>query len=258
VRLNAYEWGDPEGPALVCVHGATSHGLRYRNLVERHLADHRVLSVDLRGHGRSGAEPPWRLETHVGDLLETAAAAGIERAAWIGHSFGGRLVAELAAAHPERVERLVLLDPAIGPLRRRLERADAILLDHSFGSIEEAVREWRAELALAPDELVEESVRDSIEQGEDGRWRYCYSRVAMVAAFGDMALAPPAPAQVPTLLVVPGHTDLVSAAEVERLRDALGPLLEVASVPGGHEVLLDALDETGAAVRAFLGAGVPA
>jgi lipase len=258
VRLNAYEWGDPDGPTLVCVHGATSHGLRFRNLVERHLPDHRALSVDLRGHGGSSAEPPWRLETHVDDLLETAAASGIDRAVWMGHSFGGRLVTELAAAHPDRVERLVLLDPAIGPLWRRLERADAILRDDSFGSIEEAVRAWRAELALAPDELVEESVRDSIEQGADGRWRYRYSRVALVAAFGELALAPPPPAEVPTLLVVPADTDLVGAADVERLREALGPLLEVVPVPGGHQVLLDALDETGAAVGTFLRAGVPA
>jgi lipase len=260
MRLNAYEWGDPDGPPLVCVHGASSHGLRYRNLIVRHLADHRALSVDLRGHGRSSDEPPWRLETHVDDLLETAAATGIERAVWMGHSFGGRLVSELAAAHPERVERLVLLDPAAGRLdpTGRLERAESLLRDESFASVEEAVRAWRAELTLAPDDLVEESVRDSIEQGEDGRWRYRYSRVALIAGFGDLALEPPPPARVPTLLVLAADSDLVRPEHVDRLRDGLGGLLEIVTVPGGHQVLLDALPETGAAVGAFLRAGVPA
>jgi lipase len=258
MRLNAYEWGDPDGPPLVCVHGASSHGLRYRNLVEGHLADHRALSVDLRGHGRSSDEPPWRLETHVDDLLETGAAAGIERAVWMGHSFGGRLVSELAAAHPDRVERLVLLDPAVGPLTNRLARAQELLEDQSFASIEEAVRGCRAELLRAPDHLVEESVRDSIEQAEDGRWRYRYSRVALIAGFGELALEPPPPARVPTLLVLGADSDLVQPEHVDRLRDGLADLLEVVTVPGGHQVLLDALPETGAAVGAFLRAGVPA
>ena len=72
-----------------------------------------MLAPDLRGHGRSGYEPPWTFATHVADPVETLDALEIDSAAWVGHSFGGRLTLELAAAHPERVRRAVLLDPAI-------------------------------------------------------------------------------------------------------------------------------------------------
>src|SRR5688572_19752174 len=110
--LHVHEWGSTAGDPIVCLHGVTGHSARYRRLAER-LPDRRVVALDLRGHGRSTWLAPWGIETHVADLVETARSLGIESAVWIGHSFGGRLVAELATRHPERVERAVLLDPAL-------------------------------------------------------------------------------------------------------------------------------------------------
>ncbi|MBD0339116.1 MAG: alpha/beta fold hydrolase [Thermoleophilia bacterium] len=78
----------------MCLHGVGAHGLRYRRLADR-LPGRRLVALDLRGHGRSGWQPPWDLDTHLADLLETVDALGLERPDWIGHSFGGRLVIEL-------------------------------------------------------------------------------------------------------------------------------------------------------------------
>src|SRR5437773_2536441 len=83
----------------------SARGRRFRRLAEERLAQrYRVVAPDLRGHGRSGHEPPWTIAAHLADIVETVAAAGVERAAWVGHSFGGRLILELAAREPERVE----------------------------------------------------------------------------------------------------------------------------------------------------------
>ena len=57
----------------------------------------------------------------------------------------------------------------------------------------------------------------------------------------------------PTLLVAAEHAKLVSAAELVLYRRALGDLLDVTIVPGGHIVLWDAFDETAAAIDDFLG-----
>src|SRR5574338_156323 len=111
-QLNVHEWGSPDGAPVVCLHGVTGHGRRFEALASR-LDGFRVVAFDLRGHGRSTSEAPWDVETHVADLLETAAALGVSSATWVGHSFGGRLVAELARRHPEAVGRAVLLDPAM-------------------------------------------------------------------------------------------------------------------------------------------------
>ena len=111
--LHVHEWGDPRGEPLVCLHGVTGYAGVYQRLAEERWSQRRVLAFDLRGHGRSGWEPPWTFATYVADLAETSAALGISAADWVGHSFGGRLVLELAAAHSELVRRAVLLDPAI-------------------------------------------------------------------------------------------------------------------------------------------------
>src|ERR671929_544430 len=102
--LHLHEWGEPAAPPLVCLHGITAHGRRFRRLAEERLARRfRVLAPDLRGHGFSDWEPPWTIAAHAADVLETVEAAGVERAAWVGHSFGGRPVLELAALAPGRI-----------------------------------------------------------------------------------------------------------------------------------------------------------
>src|SRR4029079_4137495 len=106
MELNVHEWGDPAAPAVVCLHGLNAHGRRFRRLAEDRLADRfRVLAPDLRGHGYSDWEPPGTSARHPDDVLKTVDAAGVARAAWLGHSFGGRLILELAARDPDRIER---------------------------------------------------------------------------------------------------------------------------------------------------------
>jgi lipase len=140
-RLHLHEWGERTAPPLVCLHGVTGHGRRFRRLAEERLAERfRVLAPDLRGHGRSDWEPPWTLRANLADVLETVAAAGVERAAWLGHSYGGRLILELAALEPERIERAVLLDPAIDLLPHvSFDMAEDHRRDRVFGSAEEAI-----------------------------------------------------------------------------------------------------------------------
>jgi lipase len=253
--LHAYEWGDAAAPAVVCLHGVNAHGLRYRRLAERLADRRRVVALDLRGHGHSGWEPPWDLETHVGDVLETIDALGIERAAFLGHSFGGRLVLELVARAPERVERAVLLDPAVWvPPPIALKRAEEQRDDHSYASVAEAILHRREGVPFAPDELLEEEMDVHLVQHEDGRYRLRYCQSAVIAAFGEMAKPPPleAACRVPTLMVRAPAGQVAVDAIVDACRAAYGEQLEVVDVDGGHIVLWDAFDETARAVEEFL------
>lgn len=239
---------------MLCLHGITAHGLRYRRIAERLAARRRVVALDLRGHGRSAWEPPWDLDTHVNDLLETAEALGIERAPWIGHSFGGRLVIELAARAPGRVERAVLLDPAVWvPPPVALDRAEEQRADRSFATVAEAIAERRAGSQLAPHELLAEEMELHLVQDGDGRHRYRYAQSAVVAAYGEMARPPALEglAGVPTLIVRAPAAEICPDAIVEACRAAI-PGLDVVDVPGGHIVMWDALGETLAAIESFL------
>ena len=64
--LHVHEWGDPEAPPVVCLHGITGHGRRFRQLAEARLASRfHVLAPDLLGHGLSDWEPPWSIKAHL-------------------------------------------------------------------------------------------------------------------------------------------------------------------------------------------------
>lgn len=247
MRLNVHEWGDPAGRPVVCLHGVTGHGARFRELAAR-LPGSRVVGLDLRGHGRSGYEPPWDIATHLADLLETATALGIGHGAWIGHSFGGRLVAELVATASERVERAVLLDPAmhIEPATA-LERAELLRTDISFATPDEAIEARLADgtLFTTPRSVLETEAGEHLEHGSDGCWRWRFSPVAAIVAWSEMSEVPPPYPTCPTLVVLGARSWIANVVP-----DASN--VEVVTVPGGHSVLWDDFEETAAAVAAFV------
>ena len=252
MTLNVFEWGDPGAPPLVCLHGVTSYGGRFEHLAARLADRYHVLAPDLRGHGRSSWEPPWDLEAHLGDVLGLVPEG---RAVWVGHSFGGRIVAEVAARHPERVERLVLLDPALQVLPHvAFDMAENERADAAYPSVEAAVqaRYDARRVLLAPRELVIESDAGHLEEGSDGLYRYRYCKSAVIAAWSIMATPPPPPAGVDTLIVVGADSWLTLDEQADVYRAALGDRLRIVTVPGGHTVYWDALDETSAALDSFL------
>ena len=108
------EWGEPDDPPLLLVHGVTSNSETFWRVGPCiAAAGRRVVAVDLPGHGRTGG---WRgrhrwIET-AADLAGFIGAAGLDGAdlAVVGHSWGAMTAASLPAAG-FRPERLVLLDP---------------------------------------------------------------------------------------------------------------------------------------------------
>jgi lipase len=251
VQLYVHEWGDPATPTVVCLHGVTGYGGRFRKLAEERLRGRHVLAPDLRGHGRSTWDEPWTFPEHVRDLLDTFD----EPAVWIGHSFGGRLVMELAARRPELVERAVLVDPAMRvPPDIARQLADLESRPKEFASPEEALAQVSQGLVSTPPEILQEELREHLVAAEDGRFRYRYSQPCAAAVYQELATAPPTydELRVPTLLVVGADSKLVSAAEAELYRRALGSLFDFTVVPGGHSCLWDAFEETAEAIERFL------
>jgi len=249
MRLHVHSWGDPDAPPVVCLHGVTGHGERFKRLAEERWArSFHVLAPDLRGHGRSGYEPPWTLSTHVADLIETLDGLGIDQADWAGHSFGGRLTLELAAAHPERMRRAVLLDPAVQILPHIAEVfADLERAEPLYDSPEDYAD--RREDS-APRELVLEDARLHCERLPDGRLRRRTSQPAVISIYGELASAPPSPdtLHAPTLLIYAPSYGLVRDDQLSGYADRV----ETLAVPGMHMVMWEAFDEVAAAVERFL------
>jgi pimeloyl-ACP methyl ester carboxylesterase len=118
VRLNVRHTPGGAGVPFVLVHGLASNA-RLWDEVAAHLAaaGHPSYAVDLRGHGESDL-PPEGYSTAVAaaDVAAVITSLGLTRPVVAGQSWGGNVVVALAAAHPELVSALALVDGGWGDL----------------------------------------------------------------------------------------------------------------------------------------------
>lgn len=253
MRLYVHEFGPGAGRTVVALHGVTGQAQVFRRLADR-LPDFRFVAPDFRGHGLSRKEPPWDLSMHLRDLRETLNALGISRAPFIGYSFGGRVAVELLAADRSRVEKLVLLDPALQMDQEAVINAtDRLLADPSYASVADAIAARRATATYAPQEHFDLWAKDLVP-GADGRLRLAVSRAAAITIFSELATPPPPfeTLRVPTLLIVGAESKLVTPRQLERYKYELGDFLEVTSVRAQHQVIGDAADAVADAIKVFL------
>jgi len=253
--LHVSEWGDPRGEPLVCLHGVTGYAGVYQRLAEERWRTRRVLAFHLRGHGLSGWEAPWTFATHVADLAETSEALGLATADWVGHSFGGRLVLEFAAAHPQLVRRAGLLDPAIQVLPEvALAAAEFERREPVYESAEDYVQERLLLYPDSPRAAIEHEAAHHLEHQRDGSLRRRTCQAAAVSIYGELASAPPPPSTLAaeTLLLYAPAYGLVHEGQVEAYRAALGERLRTIEVPGMHMVQWDAFAEVAEAVEQLL------
>lgn len=250
--LHVHTFGPDDGAPILALHGVTGHGARWRVLAEA-LPGTRFVAVDLRGHGRSPWTPPWNIEQHVSDVLAVLDDRCLDRVPVVGHSFGGAIAVHLARAAPERVERLALLDPALGlSARDMLASAEAACADESYGDRTAALANRALRWAGIDDTLVEAELDEHLVP--DGtRWRYRYCAAAAVVAWNEMARpAVTPPAGTPTLLLPAIQAYFVAQSWVRACRAELGDLLTVAEIDAGHMLYLEQTGEVAEHMRAFL------
>jgi pimeloyl-ACP methyl ester carboxylesterase len=105
-----------EGPPLLLLHGLAASARWWTRVVPTLSASHRVHAVDLPSFGESGRGVRFHLERVPEQLIALMDESGITRASIVGHSMGGLIAARMAAEHPDRVDRLVLVDAGFLPL----------------------------------------------------------------------------------------------------------------------------------------------
>jgi 2-hydroxy-6-oxonona-2,4-dienedioate hydrolase/2-succinyl-6-hydroxy-2,4-cyclohexadiene-1-carboxylate synthase len=137
IQLHYQQFG--EGPDIVMVHGITGNlAIWHLEIVPALMSDYRITTYDLRGHGYSDVPPTgYTTADHATDLRNLLDALGIQRAHVVAHSFGADVALHFTILFPERVNRLVLVEPAIAALRPLREREDWIGWEY-----------WRDKLAL--------------------------------------------------------------------------------------------------------------
>lgn len=118
-ELAALQWGEPEAPPLLSLHGWLDNAAGFSAVAPLLAKDFRVIALDLPGHGRSAHLPQGVARYHVADyvdhVLNAADALQLEHFDLLGHSLGAGVASLVAAATPARIRRLALIE-GLGPL----------------------------------------------------------------------------------------------------------------------------------------------
>jgi pimeloyl-ACP methyl ester carboxylesterase len=117
-RFGGLRNGNTGGMPLLALHGWLDNAASFRPMAPALAAAYDLVALDMPGHGRSfhyPADAEYSLFSTILDLLAAADALGWKRFALLGHSMGGAIGSLLAAAAPDRIERLYLIE-ALGPL----------------------------------------------------------------------------------------------------------------------------------------------
>jgi len=124
LRLAGLEWGPADGSPVIALHGWLDNAASFSGLAPL-LDNHRVIALDLTGHGRSDHRPAGcshHFVDWVPQVLEAADVLGLETFDLVGHSMGAGISSMVPAAAPDRVRRLVLIEGA-GPMAIKPEEA---------------------------------------------------------------------------------------------------------------------------------------
>jgi pimeloyl-ACP methyl ester carboxylesterase len=136
-------------PPLVFVHGAACNRRFWSQQVPRFCSAHRVVTVDLRGHGESDAPSErYTVRLFADDLASTCTQLRIESPVVIGHSLGGLVALDFASTYPDHVGAAVLIDPPLLPPGGRAEVVRALVAGLRGPDPNSALRAYFAGLFL--------------------------------------------------------------------------------------------------------------
>lgn len=231
------DWGDPQRPALLVLHGLGAHAHTWDHVAEALADRYRVIVPDLRGHGRSGWTASYTWQLLLEDALSLIAALGVPQVALCGHSMGGRVAYMLASRHPGRVARMVIAEAApLDPPAEDRSGPPPPLAIERYATVAEARAEACRRQPYADRAALGHEVTYGLRLGEDGRWTWRMDPALQTARWrGQLSPGPalewPALAGVrcPSLVLYGPHSALRDhAAAVARAI----PHSQLAAIPG--------------------------
>jgi pimeloyl-ACP methyl ester carboxylesterase len=241
-----YEEAPGGAPPLVLVHG---WGCDHTFMAPQFAAfrgGHRVVAVDLRGHGHSEKpQQPYTISGFADDLAWVCRELALERPVVIGHSMGGAVALELAAGGQPGLSGVALLDTAVLPTPQAWASVQPVLAALRGPGYREAVRQFVADtffLTSDDAQLKASAIRTMLETAQ----HVLASAFEGIFAWDSAAAA--ARCRVPTLYVASTRP----RGDVERFRQACPALVHGQVVGSGHFVQLIVPDQVNAMIRRFL------
>jgi 3-oxoadipate enol-lactonase / 4-carboxymuconolactone decarboxylase len=252
VRIHWRADGAPDLPAVVLLHSIGTDLALWDAVTAALVARHRVIRVDLRGHGASDApRGDYRLADLAADVIAVLDAAdGTAGATIAGVSLGGMVAMELALAAPARVTALVLACTSAGLPPEDWDERARIVRAHGVGAITDSVVERSFPAAfLAARAPAVETLRAALPLVDRHGYAGCCAAIRDLALQGRVgAIA------APTVVVVGDADAAIPVAHGERLAAAI-PGARLAHLPTGHLPPLEAPDRLARIISDATGTG---
>lgn len=199
LELACSEIGNRSDSAVVLVHGLLGNGRNLQPLAKALSANHRVLTPDLRNHGRSPHSPVMDYPHLAADLIALLDKHDIQQAALIGHSLGGKAVMATTLLYPDRVSNLVSLDMAPVPYADFLNGLLDTLEQLPLTKIQSRADADKRLAVTIQDSRLRAFLLQNLERTDNGfRWRanlkVLRSQRRTLTGFPDMATPWPGPA----------------------------------------------------------------
>ncbi|MEU6559810.1 alpha/beta fold hydrolase [Nocardia nova] len=237
-------WGRAGNPGVVLVHGGSANSSWWDHIAPLLATTHRVVALDLSGHGDSGVRARYPIEVWADEVMAAAAAGGIAgRPHIVGHSMGGRVAAVVGDRHPQSVTSLIIIDspfnePSAESIATQLRRRPNIYptLDEICGRFR-TVPPQAVLLPYVTRHVAEESVR---ETGDGWVWKFDPDMLSKRLEHGIIPPLDSLRGVRAPVLYIRCERGLVSPERASEIADLFGrPATVVELAEAGHHPMMD-------------------
>lgn len=240
-NVHARVWGDRSLPGLVLVHGGSAHSGWWDHIGPILARSHRVVAMDLSGHGDSDWRESYDMVTWGQEVIAVCDAHIDGEPIVIGHSMGGGVALAATASHPDKVAGLIVIDT---PLSARLLERDgmrpALRPPRTYVDFEDAIARFRTipeqhfVLPYVNRHVAEQSLRQ-----RNGIWTWKYDP-SFLSQGGDRSLQEMLSSVSCPSVLLRGEFGLVTHEMVDDLHQMVGDKIPVVELPqAGHHPMLD-------------------
>jgi pimeloyl-ACP methyl ester carboxylesterase len=250
-----------KGASLVLIHGFTDNLSMWYNQVPVLSERFKVLTYDVRGHGKTKTpEGGFSMALFADDLHSLLVALDIEQACMLGYSMGGRIALQFALAHPEMTTGLIFansgvmgsdVQPTEEQIAALAERREQMVAMFETGRIE-VIADGMAERSFSPgfrdkDPVVFQKYKDVKLQNDPGHY------LAIMQAMVEAVTNPPdlRRLECPALILAGDRDGFMTLDEAKSMQRAIGDAT-VTVLPTGHAAAIEAPQAFNQAVIDFM------
>ncbi len=274
LRLHYADWGNPDAPPLLLIHGGRDHCRNWDWIAQRLQNDWHIIAPDLRGHGDSqwSTTGTYNMEGYVYDLAQLIDQQKLAPVTVIAHSLGGGIALRYAGIFPDKIKKLIAIE-GLGPSPKMQSERDAQTmaermqkwvtkqrelsgrLPRRYANLEDAFKRMRDENKHLSEQQARHLTQYGVNQNEDGTYSWKFDNYVRVFPPVDMSRTDVAELwsriTCPTLLVY-GRESWASNPETDGRLEYFKTARVESFAGAGHWVHHDRLEEFMRAATDFL------